>query len=231
MKTPDFDQFLKVLRRSGRPGHIPFYEHIASPGFVERRLGRSLRGLKAKDYWQGYVDFWIGMGFDCVPIEILPNLPLPPAEHGIGGHASDAQVVIRNREDFERYAWPAADKLCAFEGFEIAGQCLPEGAKLVAGVAAGPFEWASYMLGVMGMSYLLLDDPELVGMVFKRIGEIHVAINRKLAPLPRAGRFGISHCFPLCSPGADRGQHFQLLRSSATEASRKRRNVRGKTVG
>src|SRR4030095_2136090 len=134
-----------------------------------------------------YIDFWIGMGFDCVPIEILPNLPLPPSEHGQGGQASEAQVVIRNREDFDRYAWPKEDNLRPFHDFEIAGSLLPEGAKLVAGVAAGPFEWSSWMLGIIGMSYLLMDDRELVAMTFKRVGEIHLAVNRRLAQLPFVG--------------------------------------------
>lgn len=183
--APDYREFLKVLRRQGKPDHLPFYEHVASLGFVTRRLGVPIERMTAdkRTYWQHYVNFWIGMGYDCVPIEIGPNLPLPAAEHGIGGHASESKVVIRDREDFEKYAWPKEDNLCPFHDYEIAAECLPEGAKLVAGVAAGPFEWATYMLGVMGMSYMLMDDPELVEMVFRRIGEIHLAIDRKLATL------------------------------------------------
>ena len=168
--SPDFSQFLKILRRQGKPDHLPFYEHIASLPFLDRRLGVpvSKMDLNTMEFWRHYVDFWIGMGFDCVPIEVLPNFPLPAADHGIGGHASEAKVVIRNREDFAKYSWPTADNLASFHQFEMAAECLPEGAKLVAGACMGPFEWASNMLGVIGMSYLLLDDPELVDMVFRR---------------------------------------------------------------
>ncbi len=186
---PDFSQFLKVLTRSGRPDHIPAYEHIASPGFISRRMGMDFGRMSedSREYWQTYINFWIGMGYDCVPIEIGPNLPLPRAMHGAGGHASESRVVIRTREDFDRYAWPKADNLLPFHRFEIAGSLLPEGAKLVAGVAAGPFEWTSWMLGIIGMSYLLADDRELVAMTFKRVGELHLAVNRRLAQLPYVG--------------------------------------------
>lgn len=186
-REPDFEQFLKVLRRQGKPSHLPFYEHVASLGFVSRRMGVPMDRLSGREYWKTYVDFWIGMGYDCVPLEALPNLPMPSAEHGEGGHASEAKVVIRNREDFERYPWPAEDNLMSLEWFEMAGSFLPKGAKLVAGVCMGPFEWVSTMLGVMGMSYLLLDDPELVAMVFDRIRKIHTAALRRVAALEFVG--------------------------------------------
>jgi hypothetical protein len=97
-RQPDFEQFLKVLRRSGTPSHLPFYEHIASSGFIATSTGTRFHELTRvdADYWPIYVRFWMELGFDCVPIEIPLDLPRPPAEHGQGGHASEAQVVIRN---------------------------------------------------------------------------------------------------------------------------------------
>lgn len=64
---------------------------------------------------------------------------------------------------------------------------LPEGAKLVAGVCMGPYEWASTMLGTVGMSYLLADDPELVAEVFARLGRLHVSAVRQLAGMEAVG--------------------------------------------
>ncbi len=188
-RQPDFEQFLKILRRQSKPDHLPFYEHLASQAFINRRMGLppDHKPASPREYWKTYVDFWIGLGFDCVPIEIPPNLFLPAAEHGQGGHASESRVVIRNREDFQRYPWPAEDNLLPFEGFEIAASFLPPGAKLVAGVCMGPFEWVSNMLGVMGLSYLLMDDPELVTMVLDRIRQIHTAALRRISALDFVG--------------------------------------------
>jgi uroporphyrinogen decarboxylase len=51
----------------------------------------------------------------------------------------------------------------------------------------GPYEWASTLLGVIGLSYLLADDPELVGMVFDKLGRLIVGANRQLASMDAVG--------------------------------------------
>ena len=188
-REPDFEQFLKVLWRRGRPDHLPFYEHIASPGFIARRLGVPFDRMSsnAPEYWRLYVDFWLGMGFDCVPIEIPPRCPLPETEHGRGGHQSEAQVVIRTWEDFERYPWPDESSPMDLGPFEIVAGLLPDGAKMVAGVEAGPYEWVSRMMGGMGLAYALFDHRDLVVAVFEKMGRLHVAAHRQLAAMDAVG--------------------------------------------
>jgi len=179
---PDYTQFLKVLRRQGRPDHLPFYEHIASSGFISRRMGVDVNTLwgDPKAFWKVYVDFWIGMGFDCVPMEIGPNMRLGQGHGGIT-EGSEAHVMIRNREDYENYLWPDESSPIDFSHFDIVAGLLPDGAKILGGVGGGPYEWTSQLLGTVGMSYLLADDPELVEMVFKRVGGLHISADRQLA--------------------------------------------------
>lgn len=73
-KLPDSSQFLKVLKRQGRPSHLPVYEHIASSGFIAAWLGQPFDHMKPGDpnYWELYVHFWMEMGFDCVPTSAVP---------------------------------------------------------------------------------------------------------------------------------------------------------------
>lgn len=184
---PDFEQFLKVLTRSGRPTHLPFYEHLASPGFIADRLGVDYAQATGVERWRLYVDFWLGMGFDCVPLEIPPDLRLAPVEPGGLSHGSEARAVIRDRREFDAYEWPAASAPIDFEPFEIVAELLPEGARIVGGVCAGPFEWASNLMGVMGLSYALADDPELVTDVFTRLRQVHVGAVRQLATMDAVG--------------------------------------------
>jgi len=186
--TPDFEQFLKVLRRSGKPSHLPFYEHIASPGFIARRTGTDFQRMRPDDpaYWRTYVDFWLGLGFDCVPMEIPPPFALPPG-HGATTESSEARVVIRTMRDFESFPWPSQESPIDFRPFEIVAGMLPEGAKIAGGVCAGIYEWASVMMGTIGMSYALADDPELVELVFAKIGSLHVSAVRQLATMDAIG--------------------------------------------
>ena len=188
MREPDFGQFLKVLWRKGKPSHLPFYEHVASSGFIARRTGTAFDqwGADHPDYWPTYVDFWLGMGYDCIPMEIPPRLPLPQG-HGELSEGSEAFVVIGTREDFEKYPWPDVSSPIDFSHFETVARLLPDGVKIVGGVCAGPYEWVSRMMGTIGLAYALADDPELVGMVFDKIGSLHHSAVRQLATMDFIG--------------------------------------------
>lgn len=190
-REPDFDQFLKALKREGKPSHLPFYEHLASPGFIADRTGTKYDKMDpgSDEALRIFVDFWLGMGYDCIPMERPLRLPLKTDE-GDGGalsHGSEAMAVIKDREDFEKYPWPDESDPMDFSDFEKVADMIPDGVKIVGGVCMGPYEWASSMLGTIGMAYMLADDPELVGMVFKRIGALHAASNRILAQMDMIG--------------------------------------------
>jgi len=186
---PDFSQFLKVLTRSSRPEHIPFYEHIASAGFISERTETAFDRMSPSDtdYWKIYVDFWMGMGFDCVPMEIPLNCPMGVGEDDGLSHRSEAHVVIRNREDYHKYPWPDESNPIDFSHFEVVSKLLPDGAKIVGGVCAGPYEWVSQMMGTIGLSYAIMDDIELVDMMFAKIGSLHTSADRQLATLDSIG--------------------------------------------
>lgn len=190
-RQPDFDQFLKILKRAGRPSHLPFYEHIADDAFISSYTGVDVSRLAygSDEYWTTYVRFWIDMGFDCVPLEIPLNQPMGPEgwQEQAESHGSEACVLIRSRSDFESYPWASESSPLDFSHFERAGRFLPDGAKIVGGVCCGPYEWASRLLGTVGMSYLIADDPELVGEVFRRLGALHVSAVRQLAEMDCIG--------------------------------------------
>ena len=187
-RQPDFEQFLKVLRRRDKPRYLPFYEHVASSGFIARRTGTSFDKMEMGDpgFWEIYVDFWLGMGYDCIPMEVPLNCPLPEGHHGIS-EESEAKVVFRSMADFDRYPWPDESIPLDFRHFETVAGLLPDGVKIVGGVCAGPYEWASMMLGVVGLSYALADDPDLVEAVFAKIGRLHHSAVRQLATMDAIG--------------------------------------------
>ncbi|MCX7591158.1 MAG: uroporphyrinogen-III decarboxylase-like protein [Kiritimatiellae bacterium] len=185
-----FGEFLKVLRRKERPAYLPFYEHVASPGFIAACTNTAFDRMPANDpqRWAIYLDFWLSLGFDCVPMEIPLNCPLPDSGQGSArSHESEAQVVFRSMEDFEKYPWPNEAEPINYKPFEIVGGLLPDGVKIVGGVGAGPYEWASRMLGTVGMAYAMVDCPELVENVFKKIGSLHISAVRGLSEMDCVG--------------------------------------------
>lgn len=183
-RQPDYEQFLKAIWRKGTPSHLPFYEHFVSPEFVSERMGVEFHkmGLDEPGYWQIYVDFWIGMGYDVIPMEIPLNCKLG-AGHGAASEGSEALAVIRTWEEFEKYAWPDEAHPLDFRHFEAVASLLPDGAKIVGGVCMGPYEWTSFMMGVMGLSYALIDSPGLADEVFAKVSSLILAGDRQIAGL------------------------------------------------
>jgi uroporphyrinogen decarboxylase len=187
-RPPDFDQFLKALWRTGKPDHLPFYEHYASPEFIAARTSTNIDKMGADDpgYWNIFVDFWLGLGLDCVPMEIPLNCPRAEG-HGKASEGSEALAMIRNWEEYEKYPWPSESNPIEFKHFDTVAGLLPEGAKIVGGVCMGPYEWTSQLMGVMGLSYALVDSPGLVEEVFARISSLIVAADKQLATMDAIG--------------------------------------------
>jgi uroporphyrinogen decarboxylase len=90
-------------------------------------------------------------------------------------------------EDFEKYSWPDESTPIEFSHFDVVGRLLPDGVKIVGGVCAGPYEWASQMLGTVGMAYAMADCPELVDAVFQKLGRLHTSAHRQLASMDCVG--------------------------------------------
>jgi uroporphyrinogen decarboxylase len=188
-REPDFEQFERVLRRQKRPDRLSFYEHVASPGFIEQRTGLPFAQIEGQDelYWKTYVEFWLGMGYDCVPMEVSPNLRLNHHQdtHGKKSIGSESRVTIETWADFENYPWPEVPM--NFENFETAAKFLPDGAKIVGGVSAGPYEWSTYLLGVEGLSLAVCMEPELVAAVYVKLGDLYRSANRQLSTMDCIG--------------------------------------------
>lgn len=188
-RYPDFSQFLKVLKREGKPTYLPFYEHYASSGFIAQHTETQFDKMSMSDtgYWNIYVDFWLSLGFDCIPMEIPLNCSLSNVDTHGKSYSSEAYTIIKNRNDFENYPWPDIADPINFKHFETVAKLIPSNIKIVGGVACGPYEWVSAMLGVMGLSYAIVDDPELVKDMFCKIGLLIQSAIRQLASMDAIG--------------------------------------------
>jgi len=69
---------------------------------------------------------------------------------------------------------------------EYAASRLPEGMMIIPRVA-GVFENVSFLTGIEELSYLLVDDPELVSDLFDKVGEIIFTVAETLLDMERVG--------------------------------------------
>ena len=76
--------------------------------------------------------------------------------------------------------------------FEALAELVPDGMKIIGGASGGPFEHASFLMGLEPLSMAMYDDPVFVERFFDRIGKTLVEIASRLVKIEKLGiyRFG-----------------------------------------
>ncbi len=192
--APDFEgRIKKVLLRKGEPDRVAFYELFADKQIKDKILGKPTLfpsllpiGDPAK-LIPNEIEFWLRLGYDYVPAApaygfgMKVNLAKDTAgvDQGMRFWVDEGASLIKTREDFEKHFWVDADTV-SLDLFDAFAQHLPEG-MVVFGQTSGIMENAVWLLGHQGMSYLMADDPELLKMIFDRIGSNLVRLIERMA--------------------------------------------------
>ena len=101
--------------------------------------------------------------------------------------------VIQGTADLENPEyWPEGEAAFDYPLFEAICQRLPPGMKIIGGASGGPFEHASFLVGLERLGMLMYDDPAFCERLFERIGRTIVGIAERLVKLDALGiyRFG-----------------------------------------
>jgi len=199
---PNFDNLRRTILRQGPPGPVPFFELAADPGMVEAVLGQEFPVdvhkfedprpefssdelpdvLKSLDM---YVRFCRELGYDYVFMVTGFNLmrtfhaaaDTAVAQNWPGGQRYWQDSVtgpIQNWADFEAYPWPKAAELSHL-GLEYVSSVVSDGMKVAAFQYGGPFEFSYWLMGLQSFALALHDQPDLVGAICERVGELSLA--------------------------------------------------------
>jgi uroporphyrinogen decarboxylase len=180
---PDYRRLQKVLTRSAIPDRVPFYELFIEDTMVERMTGRSLSpATEVGLYYRlghDYCNFPPETGLhqtDCLESDdtgannAAGRREWLDADHG----------VLMSRRDFDRYPWPKVGDWCCAR-FDAYANALPEGMGLVIR-PTGVFENVRRLVGMVPLSLMLYDDPDLAADIFARVGEtIHGVVAHTFA--------------------------------------------------
>jgi uroporphyrinogen decarboxylase len=164
-----------------RPARLPIYEHIISPVIMEQILNKEFAGLiegepaDQIEFFRHYCRFFQDMTYDVASYEVTICTTLP--DHGaiLGGRPGP----IQNRSDFDAYPWselPDRYWQVAASRFDALSKCLPPGMKALGGIGNGVFELSEDLVGFEYLAYMTADDPELVGDLYRRIGDLMIEI-------------------------------------------------------
>ncbi len=178
---PDYRHMLAVLENK-RPARLPLYEHKISPAVImEQILGCQFAELEQggnddlKEFFTHYCSFYREMTYDTVSFEVTITRSLP--DHG--AIYGSRPGPIQTRSDFEKYPWseiPHRYWQTAGRKFEMLNRCLPAGMKAIGGPGNGVFEISEDLVGFQNLAYMMVDDPELFGDLYRRIGDLMLNI-------------------------------------------------------
>lgn len=197
--APNIGEFVDCILGKRQIGRVPLVEYIVDPvvmkPIVTDVLGREWIDAPANQtewarYWDNFIAFWQGLGYDFVRLELGLSFPRPGVvgddptmASGQRGWWDEHVGAIATWEDFEKYPWPsAADADLAVLEY-IAGH-LPEGMGIISCHGGGIYEHLSGILSYENLAYLLVDDRELVRAVSDKVGEALLAFYRRLVELP-----------------------------------------------
>ncbi len=205
---PDFSLIYDAVTRRRIPAMVPLYEHFADDEIVEAIMGYDFSTIERGTFagqlvlWQKRLEFYRQMGYDYLPVELAPRfaprsnlLSEDTALYSRGkrGWVDEREGIIRSMEDLENPAyWPEGEAAFDFPLFETLCALLPPGMKIIGGASGGPFEHASFLVGLERLSMLMYDDPAFVERLFEQIGVTIVSIAERLVQLEGVGiyRFG-----------------------------------------
>ena len=188
---PDF-QRLRTALLGGQPDRVPLFELGIARSIKEKYLGREVLSIPDE------IDFAIKAGYDYIKlsptIDMNPGKAVPKEGERItemtdysadrSWHAS-GKGIITNWEEFENFRWPQPNEI-KFTRFEEAQHVLPENMKIVAQYG-DIFTWVWDFMGFETFSFALIDNPELVGAMFDKIGSIVHYLFEKMADFDKVG--------------------------------------------
>ncbi|HEX9975450.1 MAG TPA: uroporphyrinogen decarboxylase family protein [bacterium] len=173
---PDFNRVRTALF-GGQPDRVPLLELAIADKIIESFLGKRITGIADR------IEFFQQEGYDY--IKVSPKLDMNPGKiqpkegervsasneniNERSWHAS-GQGSITTLADFEKFRFPKSEEV-DYSDFEKVQKLLPDNMKII-GQYGDIFTWTWDFMGFETFSFALIDNPELVELLFHKVGSI-----------------------------------------------------------
>jgi len=188
---PDFNR-LRTALFGGQPDRVPLFELHISKSLMEPYLGRKIITL------QDEIDFLLKAGYDFIKlspiIDMNPGKTIPKDGSRISEATdraderswhSSGQGKITSVEDFEKFRWPQPNEV-DYSPFEKIQDVLPSGMKII-GQYGDIFTWVWDFMGFETFSFALIDNEELIRLMFDKVGTIVLNLFENMVSLDNIG--------------------------------------------
>lgn len=187
---PDFERLRKVFMLEGNPDRVPNVELHVDWQIKEEFLGRPIKAI------QDDIDFWYQAGYDYIYLRANYEFKMVGDGNAEDDHiyAGDMQVskwvedetsLINSWEDFENYPWPDP-KTIDYSNLITCAKGLYPGMKIISGVG-GIFTRVWRIMGFDSFSYALMDQPDLIEAMFRKVGEIQIEVFKNIVEMESIG--------------------------------------------
>ncbi len=166
---PNFENILAVLRRE-KPSRPTLFEFFMNAEIYSDLSGNEVIWGTSFDFLKDLVKAFSVAGYDYATWH-GSDISFKHGDDEFGGFHAAAGTLINNRKDFEAYPWPDPDK-CDYSSLERVRPYLPHGMKLIVCAPSGVLENAISLVGFENLCFMIIDEPELVTVVFNKIGSI-----------------------------------------------------------
>lgn len=167
-REPDFENLLRVLRRE-KPDRPTLFEFFMNPDVYGEAAGPAPADLDPVVQLAYLIKAFAACGYDYANT-LGSDLMFPTAARESKSTISlNCEPLISSREDFDRYPWPDAGT-ADYSRLEKIRPFLPPKMKLMVSGPDGLLENVVRIVGYENLCLMLYDDPELVSMIFDRVG-------------------------------------------------------------
>ena len=201
----DYTFFDRMLNHDPALPAVPLYEHGVDYPVIRAIMGYADDpDLSTKEglltFWKRWIDFYDQMGYPCVSVEMSAFFPQIAMKAGRSegdevtrGYVDENEGVIKGWEDLENPdLWTPVEECFPFDLYAEVLAMVPPHMKAVGGCSGGPFENATFLMGLTPFCLNLYEDEALVEALLQKVGERLVYAADRLCGLEKLGvyRFG-----------------------------------------
>jgi uroporphyrinogen decarboxylase len=198
--VPDWEGFLRCLRREGTPRRVHFIELLIDEevkAAIAQRFGLAADLMPDDPFYrqkrevrlQRFLGYdYVRCGVDDVGVKIDR---LSVADSAELGRAGGRQFIDEHRgpittwDEFEAYPWPDPEKLTS-RNLEWLQENLPDDMCIIGSGGFAHFaEYLTWLMGYETLCYALFDQRDLVTAISRRLIELYRAVVRRMLQFER----------------------------------------------
>ena len=185
---PDIKLVIDILTGKKQSRDVKYLELIIDDEILEQYTHQYLKRTwipyqrfdltKRAQYWDNVIECYYRLGYSGLRVsngltfkfDMKKALDTTSSSR-VNRSWANHDGKIKDQDSFNTYPWPTVDDIDLWD-YHYVSKHLPEGMGILACVYGGIFEMLSeYLVGFEELSYMTIDNPDLVEKIFKKVGD------------------------------------------------------------